>query len=207
MFYRILKILGFLLLKIMFRIEYNGVEKIPETGALIIAGNHSSYLDGIILGAMSKRSIHFMAKKELFKNKFLASFFRTLKAFPVDREKPGKSSISMALKILKNGNILGIFPEGTRYIESLGKPFYGVGFFSIKSGVPILPVAIHGPSKIAPKGKYIPRFLKIRVTVGDLILPPKVYNKKSMKNLIKDITYQTMNQLEMMLKDLGEERR
>jgi len=191
----------------MFRIEYNGVEKIPETGALIIAGNHSSYLDGIILGAMSKRSIHFMAKKELFKNKFLASFFRTLKAFPVDREKPSKSSISMALKILKNRNILGIFPEGTRYTESLGKPFYGVGFFSIKSGTPILPVAIHGPSKIAPKGKYIPRFSKIRVTVGDLILPPKVYDKKSEKNLIKDITYQTMNQLEMMLKDLGEERR
>lgn len=207
MFYRILKILGFLLLKIMFRIEYNGVEKIPETGALIIAGNHSSYLDGIILGAMSKRSIHFMAKKELFKNKILASFFRTLKAFPVDREKPGKSSISMALKILKNGNILGMFPEGTRYIESLGKPFYGVGFFSIKSGAPILPAAIYGTAKAAPKGTYLPLFLKIRVTVGDLILPPKVYNKKSMKNLIKDITYQTMNQLEMMLKDLGEERR
>lgn len=207
MFYRILKILGFLLLKIMFRIEYNGVEKIPETGALIIAGNHSSYLDGIILGAMSKRSIHFMAKKELFKNKILASFFRTLKAFPVDREKPGKSSISMALKILKNGNILGMFPEGTRYIESLGKPFYGVGFFSIKSGAPILPAAIYGTAKAAPKGTYLPHFLKIRVTVGDLILPPKVYNKKSMKNLIKDITYQTMNQLEMMLKDLGEERR
>ncbi|GAG59317.1 unnamed protein product [marine sediment metagenome] len=79
--------------------------------------------------------------------------------------------------------------------------------FNISNSSPILPVAIHGPSKIAPKGKYIPCFSKIRVTVGDLILPPKVYNKKSMKNLIKDITYQTMNQLEMMLKDLGEERR
>jgi len=70
MFYRILKILGFLLLKIMFRIEYNGVEKIPETGALIIAGNHSSYLDGIILGAMSKRSIHLWQKKNYLKIKF-----------------------------------------------------------------------------------------------------------------------------------------
>lgn len=207
MFYRILKILGFLLLKIMFRIEYNGVEKIPETGALIIAGNHSSYLDGIILGAMSKRSIHFMAKKELFKNKILASFFRTLKAFPVDREKPGKSSISMALKILKNGNILGMFPEGTRYIESLGKPFYGVGFFSIKSGAPILPAAIYGTAKAAPKGTYLPHFSRIKVKFGNIIQPVKVYDKKSMKNLIKDITYQTMNQLEMMLKDLGEERR
>lgn len=207
MFYKILKILGFLLLKIMFRIEYNGVEKIPETGALIIAGNHSSYLDGIILGAMSKRSIHFMAKKELFKNKILASFFRTLKAFPVDREKPGKSSISMALKILKNGNILGMFPEGTRYIKSLGKPFYGVGFFSIKSGAPILPAAIYGTAKAAPKGTYLPHFSRIKVKFGNIIQPVKVYDKKSEKNLIKDITYQTMNQLEMMLKDLGEERR
>jgi len=206
MLYKIARFFAFLLTKIL-RVEYIGTEKIPETGSLIIAGNHSSYLDPVLLGAMRKRSIHFMAKKELFKNKILASFFRTLKAFPVDREKPGKSSISMALKILKNGNILGIFPEGTRYIESLGKPFYGVGFFSFKSGAPILPVAIYGTAKASPKGKYLSHFSRIKVKFGNIIQPVKVYNKKSEKNLIKDITYQTMNQLEMMLKDLEEERR
>lgn len=204
MLYKIARFLASLVARI-FRVEYTGTENIPESGGLIIASNHSSYLDSIILAPVCKRPIHFMAKKELFKIPIFNSVIRLLKAFPVDREKPGKSSILNSKKILKSGNILGMFPEGTRHVEYIGKPFLGIGFLSVKNNVPILPVAIYGTAKAAPKGKYLPRFTKIKVKVGNMIKPVKVYDKKSEKNLIKDITYQTMNQLEDMLKDLGEE--
>jgi len=204
MLYKIARFLASLVAKIL-RVEYIGTENIPESGGLIIAGNHSSYLDVVFLAPMCKRPIYFMAKKELFKIPIFNYVIRHLNAFPVDREKPGKSSILNSKKILKSGNVLGMFPEGTRHVESIGKPFLGIGFLSVKNNVPILPIAIYGTAKAAPKGKYFPNFTKIKVKVGNIINPVKVYDKKSEKNLIKDITYQTMNQLEDMLKDLGEE--
>lgn len=207
MFYKILRFFAFLILKILFRVEYTGTEKIPETGAFIIASNHSSYLDPVVLAVMSKRAIHFMAKEELFRVKIFNFIFRLFKAFPVDREKPSKSSILIAFKKLKNGNILGMFPEGTRHVESLGKPFYGIGFLSVKNNVPIIPVAISGTDKIAPKGKILLHFSKIRVKVGDLIYPKKSHDRKSIKKIAKDITYETMDSLKIMLQELEVERR
>lgn len=153
MFYKIIvSILKFLVF-IIFDLKVHNAEKINETkDGLIACGNHVSMIDPVILAVSTKRRIHFMGKKELFENKFLSFIFRSLGAFPVDRQGTSLSAIKSSLNVLNQQEVLGIFPEGTRvheYNEDNAKP--GIALIANKAKVNILPFRIKGTYKFRGK--------------------------------------------------------
>ncbi|HCL90125.1 MAG TPA: 1-acyl-sn-glycerol-3-phosphate acyltransferase [Candidatus Atribacteria bacterium] len=199
MFYYVARAIGWLLLKIFWRMEVIGVENIPERGGVIIASNHVSYLDPIVLGVSTKRKIYFIAKKEVFNNIFGSIILRGLNAFPVDRKKVDMFAFKKTISILEGGGALGIFPEGTRSLNGeLQELKSGVVKIAMKAGVPIIPVGIIGTHKIYPHGKIFPTLFKNKITV--YFGAPQYFDKHN----IKDKTYQkeALNIISQKIKEL-----
>lgn len=199
MFYSVIRAVGWLLLKIFWRMKVIGIENLPERGGVIIASNHVSYLDPIVLGASTKRKIHFIAKKEVFNNIFSSIFFKNLNAFPIDRKKIDMHAFKKTISILEEGGALGIFPEGTRSLNGdLQELKLGVVKIAMKAGVPIVPVGIIGTHKIYPHGKIFPVLFKNKIIVYFGV--PQYFNK----NNIKDKTYQkeALNVISQKIKEL-----
>ncbi len=132
--------------------------RIPRQGAFILASNHISNLDPVLLGISSVRRLNFMAKTELFKG-FLGFFLTELGSFPVKRGESDFGAMREALRRLKDGRVLLIFVEGTRRTGSApSKAQPGIGFLAMKSGVPIVPVFVEGTDKVmAPGTKFFKR--------------------------------------------------
>lgn len=175
--YSFLKKIAVVVFKAMYRINVYGKENIEDKenrGNIIICANHTHEFDPIIISIMYPRQIFWMAKKQLFKNKIVASFLSKLGAFPVDREETDLSTIKKSLNILKEDGVLGIFPEGTRVkkidLENV-KP--GVGLIALKSNAAILPVYIDGNYKL---------FSKINIYFGKEIDLSEYQNKKPTKD-------------------------
>lgn len=153
MLYNIVRNILFVVCNLVFRIRVHSEdERINQGEPLIICSNHRTVFDPIMIAITFKGNIRFMAKKELFKNRFIGAFNRGLGAFPVDRSGNSLSAIKNSLKILRGNNTLGIFPEGTRmekYDESAVKG--GIGMLAVKSKSTILPVYIDSSFKLFSK--------------------------------------------------------
>ncbi|WP_202710915.1 lysophospholipid acyltransferase family protein [Sporosalibacterium faouarense] len=179
-FYSFIRGLASLVFKLVYRVDVEGKENVPKTGRLIVCGNHSSMLDPIFLGISIKRQINFMTKKEMFKNKILGSFLKNLDAFPVDRNGADLKAVKNSLKILKQEEILGIFPEGTR-VKGVNvnnaKP--GIGMICIKGKSPVIPVSIDTSYKL---------FSKVKVKIGYPIDFSETYNGKLNVEEYKEIS-------------------
>jgi 1-acyl-sn-glycerol-3-phosphate acyltransferase len=143
---------------IFFPFTAHQTRNIPREGAFILASNHISNLDPVVLGICSVRRINFMAKIELFKGA-LGFFLSRLGAFPVKRGEADLGAMKEALKRLKNGRVVLIFVEGTRRIgNEPSKAQAGAGFLAMKSGVPIVPVYVKGTNQVmAPGTKFLKR--------------------------------------------------
>lgn len=169
MFYSIVRGAASILFKIIYRVEIIGIENIPKEGNYLVCSNHASNWDPVLVAVSFPRQIFWMGKKELFKNKFLDSFFRGLGAFPVDREGSDISAIKSALRVLKQGELLGMFPEGTRtsgYSKEYVKP--GVAMLAVKSRSLVIPVRIESNYKLLSK---------VKITIGR----PKDFSAKEDK--------------------------
>lgn len=157
--YELLRVFLALLFSLAFRWQKIGIENIPS-GGVIIAANHISLWDPPLVGAaIPDRRIHFMAKEELFSNKIFGWIISRLGAFPVKRGAADRTAIRTAITLLETGNILGIFPEGTRSKNGkLGQPEPGLALLAVKAGVPVIPTAIIGTNKIFSNGCLLPKF-------------------------------------------------
>ena len=134
--------------KIVYRAEINGLENVPKTGAVIFCGNHRSYLDPPLMVVTGKRDMRFLAKEELYKNKFLAFLGWAFDAIPVKRDEKDVTAIKQSLKTLKEGKCIALFPEGTRNgLEKGEKVKDGVAFFAVRSGAKVVPCGIKGGTK------------------------------------------------------------
>ncbi len=165
MLLKLLKSIGWPLFRVLFSVEYHGAENVPDQGAVIIAGNHPSYLDPVLLMLPVKRKIRFMAWDALFKVPVLGPAIRAFGAFPVDiRKGKGESAFREALKVLQSGNALGIFPEGQRSEQGpMGELRTGVARLAIETGAAIVPVTIGGAYRAWPKWKLLPKPARIIV--------------------------------------------
>lgn len=147
-----------LLMKVLFRWQVEGLERFPASGPVLVCANHTSYWDPPMVGVALPRPVHFMAKEELFGIPVFRTWLRAVGAFPVRRGTADLSSFRQALTLLKEGKVVGIFPEGTRNRSGKLLPAHpGAAYLAVSSGAPVVPVAICG--------RYRP-FSRIRVRVG-----------------------------------------
>jgi glycerol-3-phosphate dehydrogenase (NAD(P)+) len=155
-----------------FRLSRIGREHIPD-GPVILASNHRSFLDPFIIATLARRPLYYVAKEELFRNRFNGWLLNNLGAFPVRRGQSDEDMIETAKEILARGDAVLIFPEGTRIRPgALGRPRRGVGRLALETGAPVVPIAIIGTEAIR-KGLRI-RPHKVRVRVGRALTFPQV---------------------------------
>ncbi len=155
MFYIAAKFICRTVLLVVRRWKVIGDPHLPPGGLILIA-NHVSYWDPVVIGCAIDRNIFFMAKEELFHIPVLAWIIKKLGAFPVQRSGGGRASIKMALEIVKDGNVVGIFPEGTRSkTGELLNPHLGAAMLALKGGVPLLPVAVSGTKGFLGRVKVV----------------------------------------------------
>src|SRR5690348_5159840 len=158
------------------RMKRMGREHIPAHGPVILAANHRSFFDPFVIGTMTRRPVYYVAKKELFDySRILSWLLNALGAFPVDRGASDQETIETARQILNRGDIVLMFPEGTRTRPgSLGKPKRGVGRLALETGAPVVPIAIIGTEDIRRGWRIRPR--KVRVRAGRVLHFPRIDN-------------------------------
>lgn len=162
--YRFVRGIIFLLAKIIFRLRIVGHSNIPNEGRVIIAANHASYLDPPLVGCSIVRRVNFMAMAELFRNPFCRAMYRVLGGFPVKRREADAGAIRHAVRLLKDGKVVMIFPEGTRsYDGRLQEPRGGVGMIVALSRAKVVPAFIKGTEKALPRDSW--RLKAIPVTI------------------------------------------
>ena len=160
--------------RLLFRPEVTGRENIPLSGPVLIAPIHRSNVDFVFTVFISPRKVFFMAKDGLFKVKWFGSLLRHLGVFPIRRSaQTDRESMKLAEEVLRQGQALVLFPEGTRKegrrVETIND---GAMFIAARTGATVVPVGIGGSDRAMPLGARIPRPAKIRIVIGPPILPP-----------------------------------
>lgn len=162
--------IGPFVLRPFWRIRLHGTGHVPASGAVILAGNHSSFLDGPLLVGLSPRPVHFMVKREMFRG-VIGSALHWLGQISVDRHGADRAAIQAALGVLEQGGVLGVFPEGTRSHspEDFATMHNGLAYFALRSGAPVVPVACLGAST---RGTTIGALPKLRARLDVVYGPP-----------------------------------
>jgi len=162
------------LLRVLFRPWVRGMDNIPASGAAILASNHLSFSDSIFLPLQSRRPVVFLAKSEYFTGKGIKGglvrwFFLATGQLPIDRSggKASEASLNTGLRVLDQGQLLGIYPEGTRSPDGrLYRGRTGIARMVLEAKVPVIPVAMIDTEKVQPIGKRLPRIRRVGIVIG-----------------------------------------
>lgn len=193
--YRIVKLFLYVFFKVFYGIEVFGLENIPEEGGFIMAANHASYFDPPVLGAVSTRRTRFMAREELFKIPFFRILLKVF-AFPVKRDKPHPSAIKESVQRLRRGELIVMFPEGSRSVDgSLLEPKRGLSVLAAMSRTPVVPTFIRGTEKALPVGARFPRPSKITVIFGT---PLAMYKEETEKQFQERLNRDIIREIEKL---------
>lgn len=189
--------------KILFRMKIYGRENIPDTGRFILCSNHLSYIDPVITSLCMTRPVYFMAKIQLFTNKFVTSVVTLFNAFPVNRGAFNRQAIRNSVAILNAEQIVGLYPEGSRSADGNMKEGHkGVGLISIMGNSPVLPVAITGSNMIVRKPYKRLFFPKIRISFGRPIDTASIAGKYGNNQASEIITLQTMAEIKRLYEEI-----
>jgi len=150
------------LVRLYFRIDIRGLEHLPTSGGVLIAGNHTGWLDGPLVQILLPRPCSFLVKSELYDTPFrpILDFARQI---PVRRGAPDRTALRRALEVLSGGGVLGVFPEGTRGVGALETVQHGIGYIALRAqsseaGCPVIPVVCTGTAEALPRGAKFPKF-------------------------------------------------
>src|SRR3954452_4421174 len=165
------------LAKVIWRPSVTGLENVPRTGPVILASNHRSFADSLVIPIVAPRKVVFLAKSDYFtgtgiKGRLSRLWFGGLGMLPVDRDdsKAALASLDTALEVLGRGEAFGIYPEGTRSRDGrLYRGRTGMAHLALTAGVPVVPVGLSGTEKVQPVGSNRPRIVPITVTFGEPI--------------------------------------
>lgn len=181
----------------LFSTRITGADNIPPGGAMI-AGNHVSYMDPILLWCASPRPVHFMAKRELWDNAITGWGLPRLWSFPVSRGEPDRTAINAATDLLRAGELVGVFPEGSRSADGgaeLRKAHGGAAFIALRANAPIVPVAFAGTEKVWPRGQRLPRLRRTYIRIGAPVMPAEVLPDAGRKERVEALTQRVMERI------------
>jgi len=187
-FYSFAKKVVYLIFKPLYRIEIIGLEHFPKDKGVLLCANHIHNFDPPVVGITAPRPVVFMAKEEIFRVPILKTIVKKLNAFPVKRGMSDREALRKGIAVLKEGKVLGIFPEGTRSkTGELMKGMAGVGFFALRTDAVVVPCAIIGPYKI---------FRKLKVVYGK---PIDLTKLKEEKKNAEEVTEVIMSHIQELL--------
>jgi 1-acyl-sn-glycerol-3-phosphate acyltransferase len=195
-------------LTLLFRPWVEGEQNIPESGGVIFASNHLSFSDSFFLPLVVPRRVTFLAKSDYFtgrgvKGRATARFFKAIGQLPVDRAGggAGEAALRSGLKVLRRGEVLGIYPEGTRSPDGrLYRGRTGVARMALEAGVPVIPVAMVGTDKAQPTGKKIPKIMRIGVRIGTPLDFSRYEGMEDDRFVLRSITDEIMYELLLLSK-------
>ncbi len=180
----------------IYRTRFLGLDNVPLGGA-ILAGNHVSYLDPVLLWTGSPRPAHFVAKVELWDNRLLGWLLDRVWVIPVRRGTADREMITTATGLLGRGELIGMFPEGTRSHSAdpavLGEAHDGVSFIALRAGVPIVPIRISGTDKAWGRGRKLPRLSCVTVRFLEPVRPEQF--EGSRKQRMEAMTAEVMRRI------------
>jgi 1-acyl-sn-glycerol-3-phosphate acyltransferase len=182
-FYVLARLTVMALFRTLWRPVIEGREHIPPTGPLIVASNHLSFIDSIMIPLVVPRRVVFLAKAEYFQGSGISSlprraFFKAFEAVPIERDQQGdpQASLRLAAEVLARGDAFGIYPEGTRSRDGrLYRGRTGVGWLALSTGALVLPVGLVGTDQVQPIGARVPRVHRVRLSFGEPV-DPKTYD-------------------------------
>jgi 1-acyl-sn-glycerol-3-phosphate acyltransferase len=162
-------------LRLLWQPKVTGIENVPASGGAIIASNHLSIVDSVFLPLIVPRPVTFAAKSEYFTgrglgNRATAAYLRATNQLSVDRTgaRAGQAMLETALRLLQQGGLFGIYPEGTRSPDGrLYRGRVGVGWLALHSGLPVIPVGMSGTDRVLPPGHKVPRISSVSITIGE----------------------------------------
>jgi 1-acyl-sn-glycerol-3-phosphate acyltransferase len=191
------------ILKLFFRPWVEGVENLPDEGGAILASNHLSFSDSFFLPMEVERRVTFLAKGDYFtgrgiKGKLTAAFFKGINQVPVDRSggRASEAALNAGVRILKSGELLGIYPEGTRSPDGrLYRGKTGIARMALEAGVPVIPVAMINTFEIQPPGQVMPRIMRVGIKIGKPLDFSRYQGMESDRFVLRSITDEIMYEL------------
>ena len=194
------------LAKAIWRPTVEGLHNLPETGPVIVASNHLSFADSLVIPIVAPRKVTFLAKAQYFngtgvKGAISRGFFGGLGMIPVDRDdtRAALASLDIALDILSKGGAFGIYPEGTRSRDGrLYRGRTGVAHLALTSGAPVVPVGLTGTQDIQPVGSNLPRLAKVTVRFGEPLHFQQKYDGVPVGRARREVTDQVMNAIQTL---------
>jgi 1-acyl-sn-glycerol-3-phosphate acyltransferase len=189
-----------LVAKLLGRVTILGEERIPSEGAYILAPVHRSNVDFALTSLVTRRPMRYMGKDNIWKSKPLGRFVSMLGAFPVHRGSADRDAMKACVDILKGGNPLVMFPEGTRQSGPVVQEMFdGTAFVAAKADVPILPMGIGGSEAMMPKGARLLKPSKLVLIVGDPIPPPaRTESGRTPRSAIAGMTAQLHGEIQKL---------
>jgi 1-acyl-sn-glycerol-3-phosphate acyltransferase len=170
--YAISQLVSWFLFTLIFGFRCLGRNRIPRQGGCIIACSHQSFLDPIIVGFSCSRAVNYLARSTLFKNRLFAALIRSYGAMELERDEADVKALKRCVERLRRGEIVLLFPEGTRTRTGEIAPLKpGVFLMSSRAGVPVVPAAIEGSLRSWPRGRIFPRPAPLRIAYGEPVYP------------------------------------
>ena len=193
--------------KLYHRVRVVNPENIPKSGGGVIASNHLSHLDGIIINSITafhtRRKINFLAAEDVYNKNFLFRFLCDLgNCIPVKRATSDRVALLKVIKLLKKGNLCGLFPEGQRSRDGkMAEAKLGVAIMALKSGSPIIPLAIKGTFEAFPRKTKFPKPAKVSLKFGKALSYD--IEKKPSKERINYVKDEIMNNIQKLYDELN----
>jgi 1-acyl-sn-glycerol-3-phosphate acyltransferase len=161
---------------LLYRVRVRGREHLPAQGGYILAPSHRSMMDIPFVGGLVKKRLRYMGKRSLFEVPVLGRLFVKLGGFPVERDGTDRRALRESIDMLRSGEILLVFPEGTRHSGPKIEPLQpGAAYLALRAGVPIVPVGIAGSEDILrTRASHVPRFGRVTIAIGEpIVVPPR----------------------------------
>ena len=179
-----------------------GAENIPKTGAAILAPNHLSFIDSIVVPLATSRRVTFLAKSEYFEGKgfkgfAMRTFFRSAGQIPVERgTSRASNALTAAAKVLQNGGLIALYPEGTRSPTGmLYKGRTGVARLALENKVPVIPIGLHGTREIQPPERNMPKLGRVGIKIGKPLDFSHLYEQRTERDTLRAVTDEIMKSI------------